>query len=215
MATLAQIRSRISRKLQDPNNTANSASVVNEEINRAIRYYQRYNFGFNEELSNLVTVAGTQRLSGLPSSFVRELDEGGLILIDDQVKIELQKLHPANLSERDDDQTGRPYFYTYRDQSYDLLPTPNEEYTVQFRYLKKYTELSADLDTNDFTDNAEDLLVLHVLAKMYAEDKQDAQLGAYYEGLRKEELGALRDDTNARIGAGYIESHSILETTEI
>lgn len=211
MATLAQIRSRISRKLQDPNNTANSESVVDEEINRAVRYYQSDNFGFNERLININTVQGQQRLTGIPTDLVKELEVGGLILRDDQVRINLIKLHPNDFAERDDDQTGRSYYYTYRDQSYDLLPTPNNVYEIKFRYLQEYADLVNDSDTNDFTEKAEDLLMLHVIAKMYAEDKQDAQLASYYEGLRREELNKLRDRTDSLVGNGYLQSRSILD----
>lgn len=210
MATLAQIRDTVNRKLQDPNSSARSALVVDDEINRAIRYYQSNLFGFNERLVTLNLVSGAQRITGLPSDIILELQTGGLILIDDQVKISLSKLHPDNFAERDDDQTGRPYYYTYRDQSYDVLPIPDDDYTLQFRYLKKYEPLVNDTDTNDFTEQAQDLIILHVLARVYAEDKQDAQLGAYYEGLRSDELRTLRDRTDPRVGTGYLQSRSIL-----
>lgn len=215
MATLAQIRSKISRKLKDPNNTANTAPVVVEEINRAVRFYQNYNFGFNETLADLVTVQGQQRLSGVPGDVLKVLTEGGIILIDEQEKINLIKLHPSSFANRDDDQTGRPIFYTYRDQSYDLLPTPIQEYGVKFRYLPRHDDLEDDDDTNVFTNNAEDLIVLHVLAKMYAEDKQDVELASYYERLRKEEYKNLRDRTDGQVGSGYLQADSILQNTYI
>lgn len=211
MATLQELRTRINRKLKDPNNTARSPEVITEEINRAIRYYQNRPFTFNEGLITLTAQSGTQRLTGLPSDLNMELQDGGLILIDNQVRIDLIKLPPANFAERDDDQTGRPYYYTYRDQSYDLLPTPQQDYPVQFRYLIRYEDLVNDSDTNAFTENAEDLLVAHVLARLTAEDKQDTQLGTYYEQLRLDELKALRDRTDARLSSGFVRSESILD----
>jgi hypothetical protein len=84
-------------------------------------------------------------------------------------------------------------------------------YTVQFRYLEKYATLTNDSDTNDFTDNAEDLLVAHVLARLTSEDKQDSTLGAYYEELRRDELRTLRERTDSLMGAGYLRSESVLD----
>ena len=60
MATLAQIRTRISRKLKDPDNTGISTSEVDEEINRAIRHYSNERFWFNEKQSDITLTSGSQ-----------------------------------------------------------------------------------------------------------------------------------------------------------
>jgi len=178
MATLAQIRARVSRKVQDPDNTAHSASVVDEEINRAVRYYSNERFWFNEKLADITLTSGNQVIPSIPSDVISVLRVNGIMLIDDQVKINLFHLLPDEFFNRDNDQTGRPSFYTYRNGEYLVFPTPNEAYPIKFRYLEKYTDLSSDSDTNDFTDNAEDLIMLHAAKNIYAEDKNDPQYAA-------------------------------------
>jgi len=210
MATLSQIRSRVSRKIQDPDNNGVSAAVVDDEINRSVRYYENERFWFNDKQSNITLTSGSQAVPSIPSDVISELQVNGLTLIDDQVKIDLIKLPPDEFVERDDDQTGRPYYYTYRNGEYLLLPTPNEAYTLQFRYLKKYDDLSGDSDTNDFTDNAEDLIMLHTVKNIIAEDKQDPQLAGYYEGLEMSELKALRERSGNRNGSGFLQCNTIL-----
>lgn len=212
MATLQQIRTTVSRKLKDPNNTSLSAAVVDAEINRSIRYYSTYRFWFNEELVDITLTADNQVVPNIPSDFVSELQVNGLLLIDSQVKINLQKLHPNDFTSRDDDQTGRPAFYTYRDGQFLLLPTPQQAYTLKFRYLKSYSDLSSDSDTNDFTDNAEDLIILHTLKNVFAEDKQDMELSAQYAALELQELKTLKSRTDNLNGSGYLQARSILET---
>ncbi len=214
MATLLQIRERVSRKLQDPDNTSRSAAVVDEEINRSVRYYENYRFWFNEDLDTITLVAGQSLVPDIPAALISELQVNGLMLIDAQVKIDLVKLSPPDFFANDQEQTGRPYYYTYRDDQYLLLPIPQQAYSLIFRYLKKYADLAGDTDTNDFTDNAEDLIMLHTLKNMYAEDKQDPELAVYYQGLETSELKSLKERTDNRNNSGYLQSHSILETYE-
>lgn len=215
MATLAEIRTRVSRKTQDENNTARSASVVDEEINRAVRFYSKKRFWFNEELADITLTVDDQVIPNIPTDLVNELQVNAITLIDDQVKIDLIKLLPSEFVERDDDQTGRPYFYTYRDGQYLVLPTPNDAYPIKFRYLKSYANLSGDSDTNDFTDNAEDLIMLHAVKNIYAEDKEDDRRAAFYQSLEDMELKVLMDQTDGRNSTGYVYNHTILETTYI
>lgn len=210
MATLAQLRTRISRKMKDPNNTGISASAVDDEINRAIRYYSNFRFWFNEDEDTIALVAGTQTVPSIPSTLVSELRVNGLLLIDNQVKINLKKVLPDEFSNMDQDQTGRPYYYTYKDGSYYLLPTPDQAYSLKFRYTKEYADLSADGDTNDFTDNAEDLLMLHALKNIYAEDKDDPEYAARFNDLETNEYRSLLKRSGLLLGTGYLQSESIL-----
>lgn len=210
MATLAQLRTRISRKIKDPDNTGLSASSVDEEINRAIRFYRNRRFWFNSEEASITLVADTQAVPGVPSTLVSELQVNGLLLIDSQVKIDLQKLPNDEFFERDNDQTGRPYFYTYKDGSFLLLPTPDQAYTLKLRYLEEYADLVDDSDTNDFTDNAEDLIMLHALKNIYAEDKDDPQYAMRFAELERAELLALRERSGDLLGTGDLVIRTIL-----
>jgi len=210
MATLAQLRVRISRKMKDPNNTGISASTVDDEINRAIRFYRNRRFWFNVEEATITLVAGTQAVPSVPSTLVSELQVNGLMLIDSQIKIDLRKLPQDDFFESDDDQTGRPHSYTYKNGAFLLLPIPQQAYTLKLQYLESYADLSADGDTNDFTDNAEDLLMLHALKNLYAEDKDDPQYAARFSELEAAELSALRERSGNLTGTGALQIDTIL-----
>lgn len=213
MADLSTIRSSVLVKMQDPDGlaTVSSPALVDSEINRSIRYYQNKRFWFNERKADITLVAGQQDIPSIPSDVITELDVNGLLLVDDQVKIDLIKLPPDVFFQRDDDQAGRPYYYAYVDNTYKVLPTPSEAYPLQFRYLKKYDALVNDSDSNDFTVNAQDLIMLHTLKNMYAENKQDAALSLAYDSLEKSELGALLKRSDARLSSGVLTTHSVLE----
>lgn len=212
MATLTQIRSRVARKIQNPDMTGNiTSSVITEEINRTIRFYEKYRFNFNEEMASITLTANTQVVPDIPSDLSSPLYVNGLMVIDEQVKITLEKLSPEDFFNRDQDQTGRPYFWTYRDGEFLVLPTPDQAYTMKFRYLKTYTALSSDADNNDFTNEAEDLVMLHTVKNLYAEDKQDPESAAYYQALEDRELGSILNKSDDFNSSGYLSNNSILE----
>lgn len=212
MATLKQIRDRVARKSQDADFSALSASVVDSEINRAIRFYQNKQFWFNEDKTDITLTAGNNVIPNIPADLISELQVNGLTLIDNQVKIDLKKIATNLFMERDFDQTGRPYCYTYRNQEYLLLPTPQEAYTLEFRWLKLYDDLVNDGDTNDFTDNAEDLIMLHTLKNIYAEDKEDTERGMYYQNLEDVEFAALQTRNDHKLATGDLTISPILTT---
>lgn len=210
MATLKQIRDRVARKSQDTDFTSLSVSVVNSEINRAIRYYQNQQFWFNEDLKVITLVSGSNVVPDLPSDLISELQVNGLTLIDAQVRIDLKKIATNLFMERDFNQTGRPLYYTFRNQEYLLLPTPQEAYTLEFRWLKLYPDLVNDDDTNDFTVNAEDLIMMHTLKNIYAEDKEDTERGLYYQTLEDSELKSLQKRNDSRLSTGELTIDTIL-----
>lgn len=97
MATLGQIRNRVGRKIQNPNFTGDlSASVVEEEINRSIRFYEKYRFFFNEDLASITLNADDKVVPSIPSDISSPLYVNGLMLIDSDVKITLEKLSPTD-----------------------------------------------------------------------------------------------------------------------
>jgi len=210
MATLSQLRNRIARKIKDPSFTGLSATAVDEEINRAVRYYQNFRFWFNEDEATITLTAGTQDVPSVPADLVNELQVNGLLLIDDQVKIDLGKLPADKFFESDDDQKGRPEYYLYKDGSFLLLPTPDKAYTLKLRYVKSYEDLTADGDSNDFTTYAEDLIMVRALKNIYAEDKDDAQYALVYSELERVELRAMRERSGNLLGTGYLQTQPIL-----
>lgn len=204
MATLAQIRARIARKLKDSNYTDLSASTIDDEINRTIRFYQNHEFWFNTDVDVITLTANTQAIPSIPSDLVYPGQIYGFLVIDGNSKYPLTHLPIDEFKALDEDQIGLPRYWTFQDGSYLLLPTPDSAYTLNLNYIKSYADLSNDSDTNDFTNNVEDLIMLHTLKNLFAEDKQDPAYAASYEMLTKSELQMIDMRTRAIIGTGKI-----------
>jgi len=210
MATLEQIRNLVARKSKDADFTSLSAPLVDAEINRSIRFYQNQQFWFNESLEVITLTADNNVVPSIPPDVITELQVNGLTLIDADQKIDLQKMATNLFIGRNNNQTGRPYAYTFRNGQYLLLPTPQQAYTLEFRWLKKYSDLVAGADNNDFTNNAEDLIMLHTLKNIYAEDKEDSERSAFYQSLEELEFKALQKRNDQRLSTGELSINTIL-----
>ena len=205
MATFATIRSRIA----DDINRSDLTSQINTAINRAISYYaKRYRFWFNETTATFNTVASQGSYTSTDTSItnIREID---------YVKIAIQsnnnyELVPVTYKTLQDDNvsnhTGDPAEYAYYKENFFLYPVPNAAKTITVSYVKSYTDLSADADTNDFTEEAEDLIESHASAWVYARVLKDYDAATVSKAEEKEALAALMSETARMISTGRIVS---------
>jgi hypothetical protein len=157
MSTFAQVKSRIADDL----NRTDLDTQIGVAINRAIRYYyNRFRFYFNQTSTTFSTVAnqfayGTS--DGIPA-YVKEIDFLSVQLSSQSIQ-ELtprtfewiQQMNTGNL-------TGTPTDYAYYQEKIYLYPVPNTVFTMNLFYTKSYADLSSASDTNDFTEEAEDLI---------------------------------------------------------
>ncbi len=136
---------------------------IDRAINRAIAYYAQKRFWFNETTGTLSTVASQQSYStsdGLPSD-ISEIDVVSLTTDSSNTYTlnprTFQYIKDVNTSGTSN--TGHPADWSWYASKLWFYPTPDAVYTVTISYKKDYpTALSADSDTNDFTDNAQDLI---------------------------------------------------------
>lgn len=210
MATLKQIRDSIAAKSKDKNFTAVSSALVDQEINRAVGYYKTHRFWFNESVSVTNLVTSQKEIPNIPSDILTLLQEDGLTIKDGQIKVNLRKITPEQYDEMDEEQTGRPEYFTYRNSEYLILPYPSETYQATIRYLKDYDDLVNDSDTNDFTTNARYLIEMRALSTIYTEFKEDPELATFYEGREKQEYDTLELRTNNLLASGSLEVCTII-----
>ena len=106
----------------------------------------------------------------------------------------LYRLRPTTFIHIQDNTTssadnGQPFNFAWGVNKLWLYPIPDSAYTVTYYYRKSYTELSADGDNNDWTNNAEDLIEARAtwwLHNRITKDKDEAQIA------KAEEMEALR-----------------------
>lgn len=201
----------ISERLLDPNGTAVSTSSVAAAINDALRYWKYKRFWFNTASEDL-TLTQSDPLMPLPDDFLVEIGlNDGFVIAYGSMRWPLIKKNP-----RDYDNVyltagnGLPYIYTVKAGDYFCYFIPDQDYTLRVYYLKEYSDLQANSDTNDFTDNAARLLELWALANLHAELRQDDKMEAYYRAAAMDEyknLGVMNMKVNS---PGYLSLHTYL-----
>lgn len=204
MATLGELRAQIGERLQDTSFQSISASSVNTIINEAISYYKFRRYWFNEEEASLICTSGNSVLSGVPSDFLFELSRGGLSVIDNSYVYPLQKVDTFTYDANDIGVRGIPSMYVYRDKTFDLYPIPDTAYPITLRYIKDYSDLVNDVDSNDFTNIAERMIRYNALSRIYAEYKMDSAMEAYYTARADNEEQNLLKRSSALSGSGTL-----------
>lgn len=204
MATLGSLRGLIADRLQDPNYQSISVSSVNAIINDSIRYYKYHRYWFNETEATITLTAENPVMPNLPSDFLYELSRGGLAINYSNATYPLVKISTEQYDQRDVNGLGMPETYTFRNQQIELYPWPNTNYTLVLRYIKDYADLVNDVDSNDFTDIADRVILYDALSRIYSEYKQDPNMESYYSNRANDEEANILKRSSALSGSGTL-----------
>jgi hypothetical protein len=213
MATFGEMQTYVSARLLDVNNIAVSASSVAGAINDAMRYWKYRRFWFNTADTTVTLVAEdpTIYLDSVTDFLVEMPMDDGFVIEYSGMRYPLQKRNPRDFDNIYLTQGyGLPEIYTIKSGVYSCYSIPDQAYDCRVYYLKQYTDLQANSDTNDFTDNANRLLCLWALANLHAELRQDDKMEAYYRAAAKDEyaqLGVMNMKVNS---PGHLTLHSYL-----
>ena len=211
MATFAELRTRVSRKLIDPSNTAVSVANVGDAINDAIRFWRYKHFWFNEATATTTLVVGNPVIPNFPTDFLFEDEDNGFVIPYQQISYTLKKKHPKEYDlESIQNAKGIPYIYTWRNGVYSVYFNPNIAYTLNIYYIKNYIDLSADADNNDFTNYADQLIVYEALSRLTGEERQDMDTGNSYSAKANREFTNLKQRSAKQAATGRLSIETII-----
>lgn len=201
MATFNTVRNRLMDELDRDDITAQASLAINS----AIAYYANRIFWFNSNRATLSTAAD-QAFYPVPSDFqaVTSLTitvDDNTYLLDEFTYKESEAAHVRT------DLTGRPTRFALFQEQLRLYPTPDDTYTLTMSYTKGYDELSADDDTNDWLDHAEELIRRRSEADLCFSILQDSERAVGFNMLENELKRDLEAETARRIMTGYSKTH--------
>jgi hypothetical protein len=183
-------------------------SQVKSAILDAVRHYETSRFYFNVTRSfTFPTVIGQIAYGGDDLAQIPDLISlDTLFLFEGGRPSELEKYEADEFEWLQSTVTGngRPCAYTYVDSQILLWPTPAAVYTMRPHMHYKLTELSADEDTNAWTNDAEQLIRCHAKLLLYSnvlEDNDGAQRMSAQVQAHKDRLDY---KTSARAATGRI-----------
>lgn len=190
MSTFGALKTRIADEFV--NESITTAQIENA-IKSAVKHYEREAFWFNQKVGTFATVAAQEYYTTAANADIPKI-----------VRIDSMRSSFGNVIRavsfdhieqmQDGSVTSAPGFYTrYKDQIR-LYPIPDAVYTMTMAYIYKLTTLSADADTNAWTDECEEMIrqaskrilatdILHAddMAQRYAELERVA-----YDRIRSE-----------------------------
>ena len=209
MATLTELQTKVSTRLLDTSNTVVSLSQITDALNSAIKTWKYKRFWFNTKIGNITLTADSATLTP-PADFLIELPKSGFTINYGNTKWPIKKISPNMYDELDNQSNGLPRLYTKVGGVYSVYYIPDQAYTVICRYLEDYDDLASSGDSNDFTTNAEDLIMYDALAKLHGELRQDEKMESYYAARAVNEYKILRDFTSKNTASGELSVNSIL-----
>lgn len=201
MSTFLEMQQRIADDL----NRTDLTTQIKKAINRAIIYYEKEPFWFKETSATFSTVASQKAYTEANMSIT---DISRIHLVEAVLNSANYELDEHDIKwiegKNPNDATGQPTDYAWWQLKLYFYLVPNAIYTIRVWYTKKYTALSADSDTNDWTTYAEDLIEARARKWLYGRVIKDAN-NATIAGIEEQEaLESLRGVSEGHVAQGKI-----------
>lgn len=177
MATFGEINTWVSKRLQDPNNTAVSSSDVGEMINQAVKYWKNERFYFNEETGTVTILKSNAQIPLPPDWLVPAIDDAFVIEYSG-IRYPLKKVSESQYNAMYlSNGIGQPFWFAkLANSGYQVYPIPDRDYTLRYFMVRDYADLVNNSDSNDFTTEAEFLTKYTALAYGSRDFRQDSEM---------------------------------------
>lgn len=206
MTTLTALKAQIATDLRRSDLTTEIAAAITEAIN----HYQPERFYFNETRSaTFVTVADQSRYSSSDDADIPKFvtiddifltdSSSSVHLLGEEDPLELEMLLDASAS------SGRPYCYSYWDQTFALYPIPDAVYTIRpLGVINKDAPASDGEANNVWMTEAYELI--RAAAKVYLGTHTivNLDLASRARGAEVRALNKLKAETSRKTGTGRI-----------
>jgi len=204
MATYGDMQTRIAAEI----GRVDSTTALKNSIQDAITGFKNWRFLFNELSDTLTTIAGTSDYTtsnGLPTGII-EIDEmtvayGGATLTLSELTASQYAIRNASIPQTQ----GVPTYYSWYGETLRLYPTPDAIYTVTMLYHGELSALSADADTNAWTNKGEVLIRNTAKADLCANVLRDPQAAQLAQSTADLAFRALRREYESRTLTGRLD----------
>lgn len=177
----------VQRVRDDYVNRSDFTAEVKRHILAAVRFYERRRWRFNQSSTAIACSAG-QSFVALPGNFLTE----DLFRIESQGIDLLRRELPDIVQMRAFSATGIPTHYAIYGAKIELAVIPDSAYSANLYYLKTLSELSADTDTNGWTQGlAQDVIAYHAAKLMWANVIRNDAEAVKYAQLEADALSML------------------------
>ena len=205
MATFEEMQNRIADDL----NRTDLTTQIKKAINRAVEFYEKERFWFNESVWSFSASNGVEEVS-FSSALTTDVFERDAVTLTRSAtdiypldEITFQELRRIATSGTSNSQ-GPPSRYATFNNRWFFYPVPDSNYVLHVYGQKGYATLSASGDTNDFTTDAEDLIEARARWWLYARVLKDMPNATVAKTEEIEALQSLRSKSTSRISTGRV-----------
>jgi hypothetical protein len=211
MATFGEMKTFVSKRLQDPNNTAVSSSDVGDLVNSALSYWKNNRFWFNEITDTTTLTQGNPSVP-LPVDWLVPSIDDAFVIEYSGIRYPLKKVLESQYNAMYlSNGIGQPWWYSRQASSeYMVYPIPDRDYTLRRFYLRDYADFVNDNDTNDFAVNAANLLQYTASAYGSRDFRQDMDMYAAFWAQAQTEYQNLLVTTRKDNATGSLTITSML-----
>jgi hypothetical protein len=181
-------------------------AVVEREILKAIEYYSPYKFWFNEGRVSFTASNTIYYAMESMSAYMMEIDQASVTVSGSVYELCLRS-HAELQSEDMTGVTGYPTDYALFGNQVRLYPKPasGTTYQVDLDGTKRLATLSASTDTNEWTDEALNLIAARVEKNLSARKFKDYEAAQMYQVAEDQELVRLQERTVKQVATGKIQ----------
>ena len=213
MATFGAMKTWVSKRLQDPSNTAVSSSDVGDLINQALRYWKVRRFSFNEK-TGTVTLVEADPAIAVPATWLLPAIDDAFVIEYSGIRYPLKKVSESEYNAMYlSNGIGQPWWFAkLANSGFQVYPIPDRDYTLRYFLLQQYDAFEDDADTNDFSEEAEDLLKYTAAAYGSRDLRQDAAMYQAFSAQAQAEYKNLLVSTTKNNATGRVAVYSSLMT---
>jgi hypothetical protein len=155
-------------RIQDDIDRTDLTAQVTKFINQGIRFYEKENFWFTEDIATESTIANTETyaITGIATN-IKDIIRVEITVNNDTYDLIKRDINYIRNKNTPTNTTGRPTDYCLFDGDMYLSPIPDNVYVLKFYYRKDYPDLVNSTDTNDYLDYAEDLIEMYAEGRLY------------------------------------------------
>lgn len=211
MATFIQMKQFVSKRLQDPDNTAVSSDDVGEMINQAVDFWKNTRFYFNEVVDTTTLTTGDNSIP-LPDNWLCPSIDPAFVIEYSGIRYPLAKVSETSYDASYlSNGTGQPFWFARQaTDQYVCYPIPDRDYDLRRYYIKDYDDLSADSDTSDWTTDARNLIQYTAAAYGSRDFRQDPTMYQTFWDQAQMELQSLLQTTRKDNATGRLSVYSAL-----
>jgi hypothetical protein len=196
MSTLAELKATIAGDLHRDD----LGTLIDEETDRAIKYYGNERFWFLEGTTS-ITASASLSWYAVPSDFQR-FDSMTITISGNKSPMDLVDY---DWIDRKDTGTvfGIPSRVAYYKDQFRVFPSPNSSYVMNLSYQKSIAAPEEDA-SNCWTDEAFDLIRHRVLYRIYKTRLRNKDMALFSESDEILEYNALIAETTAKMSTGKV-----------